>query len=68
MDQLRGYGGVELLNVLGPNSFQIDFKGNEEAQAQLLIFLQSLGLKIVSFKESGLALENLYMSLIKSSR
>jgi ABC-2 type transport system ATP-binding protein len=68
MDKVREYAGVELLNVLAPNSFQIDFKGGEEAQAQLLIFLQSLGLKIVSFKESGLALENLYMSLIKSSR
>jgi ABC-2 type transport system ATP-binding protein len=68
MDQVRGYGGVELLSVLTPSSFQVDFKGGEEEQAQLLLFLQSQGLKIVSFKESGLALENLYMSLIKSSR
>ena len=68
MDKLRGHAGVELLNVLTPNSFQVDLKGGEEEQAQLLLFLQSLGLKIVSFKESGLALENLYMSLIKSSR
>jgi ABC-2 type transport system ATP-binding protein len=68
MDKLRGHGGVEVLNVLTPNLFQLDFKGGEEEQAQLLLFMQSLGLKIVSFKESGLALENLYMSLIKSSR
>jgi ABC-2 type transport system ATP-binding protein len=68
MDKVRGYAGVELLNVVAPNNFLVDFKGGEEEQAQLLTFLQSLGLKIVSFKESGLALENLYMSLIKSSR
>ena len=68
MDKVRGYAGVELLNVITPNNFQVDFKGGEEEQAQLLMFLQSLGLKIVCFKESGLALENLYMSLIKSSR
>ncbi len=68
MDKVRDYAGVELLNVITPNNFQVDFKGGEEEQAQLLLFLQSLGLKIVSFKESGLALENLYMSLIKSSR
>jgi ABC-2 type transport system ATP-binding protein len=68
MDKARTYGGVELLNVITPNTFLVDFKGGEEEQAQLLLFLQSLGLKIVSFKESGLALENLYMSLIKSSR
>jgi ABC-2 type transport system ATP-binding protein len=68
MDKVRIYDGVDLLTVLTPNSFQLDFKGGEEEQAQLLLFLQSQGLKIVSFKESGLALENLYMSLIKSSR
>jgi ABC-2 type transport system ATP-binding protein len=68
MDKVRTYTGVELLNVLTPNTFQLDLKGGEEEQAQLLLFLQSLGLKIVSFKESGLALENLYMNLIKSSR
>jgi hypothetical protein len=68
MDLLRAYHGVEFLNVLAPNNFQLDFKGGDEDQAQLLLFLQSQGLKIVSFKESGLALENLYMSLIKSSR
>jgi ABC-2 type transport system ATP-binding protein len=68
MDKVRAYNGVELLNVLTPNLFQVDFKGGEEDQANLLMYLQTLGLKIVSFKESGLALENLYMSLIKSSR
>ncbi len=68
MDKVRGYAGVELLNVLTPNSFQVDFKGGDEEQARLLVFLQSLDLRIVSYKESGLALENLYMSLIKSSR
>ncbi len=68
MDKVRTYQGVELLNVLTPNNFQLDFKGGEEEQAQLLLYLQSQGLKIVSFKESGLALETLYMSLIKSSR
>jgi hypothetical protein len=30
--------------------------------------MQNLGLKVISFKESGVALENLYMSLIKETR
>jgi len=34
----------------------------------MLLRLQSLGLNVVSYKESGLALESLYMSLIKDSR
>ncbi len=42
--------------------------GGDDAQADLLTELQSMGLSIVLFKESGVALENLYMSLIKESR
>jgi hypothetical protein len=42
--------------------------GGTEAQSKALTDLQSAGLKVVSFKESGLALETLYMSLIKESR
>ena len=45
MDKLRAYHGVELLNVLAPNNFQLDFKGGDEDQAGLLLFLQSQGLK-----------------------
>jgi ABC-2 type transport system ATP-binding protein len=68
MDKLRVFEGVQQLNIVTENQFFIDFKGGDEQQAELLLKLQGLGYKIVSFKESGLALENLYMSLIKSSR
>jgi len=68
MDKLRAFEGVTELNIISENQFFIDFKGNDEGQAELLLKLQGLGYKIVSFKESGMALENLYMSLIKSSR
>ena len=54
---------AELLEAL-----KNDFEGAEDAQARLLIELQNLGLMVVSFKESGLALESLYMSLIMESR
>jgi len=67
-DRLRSVPGVKDFNITGDLSFAIDFEGKEDAQARLLIELQNLGLMVVSFKESGLALESLYMSLIMDSR
>jgi ABC-2 type transport system ATP-binding protein len=68
MDDLRGFPGVQYLNIVNEQQFFIDFTGDDQAQADLLLKIQGLGYKVVSFKESGVALENLYMSLIKSSR
>jgi len=68
MDKLREFQGVRLLNIVNEQQFFIDFTGDEQAQADLLLKIQGLGYRVVSFKESGVALENLYMSLIKSSR
>jgi len=67
-DRVRAVPGVKGLTITGDLSFAIDFEGEEGAQAQLLIALQNLGLMVVSFKESGVALESLYMSLIMDSR
>lgn len=60
--------GVKNLQVQSLTQFSFETEGGDEEQAQMLIDLQSLGLRIVSFKESGLALESLYMSLISDSR
>ncbi len=60
--------GVQGINTMGDNAFSMDFNGGDEEQSRLLLDLQSIGLKIVTFKESGMALEALYMSLIKDSR
>jgi ABC-2 type transport system ATP-binding protein len=65
---LRSVPGVADFHITGDLTFSIDFEGGGDAQAQLLIALQNLGLMVVSFKESGLALESLYMSLIMDSR
>ena len=68
MDKLRGFPGVQYLNIVNEQQFFVDFSGDDQAQADLLLKIQGLGYRVVSFKESGVALENLYMSLIKSSR
>ncbi len=60
--------GVLGINTIAENVFTLDFEGGDEEQARLLMDLQASGLKIVTFKESGMALESLYMSLIKDSR
>ena len=60
--------GVQGINALGENAFSLDFNGGDDEQARLLLDMQGAGLKIVTFKESGVALEALYMSLIKDSR
>lgn len=60
--------GVTELEVAGPNVFVLSIRGGDDAQIGLLLQLISMDLKVVSFKESGVALENLYMSLIQESR
>ena len=60
--------GVQGINAVGENAFSLDFNGGDDEQARLLLDMQATGLKIVTFKESGVALESLYMSLIKDSR
>ena len=65
VSQLEGVSGIE---PLGPRDFGLSLTGGDEAQTALLARLQDLGLNVVSLKESGVALENLYMSLISESR
>jgi len=67
LKKLRLNKGVQELKLLNPSQFTIDFKGDDSQQAQLLLDIQALGYRVVQFKESGNALENLYMSMIKSS-
>ncbi|HVO77687.1 MAG TPA: ABC transporter ATP-binding protein [Methanomassiliicoccales archaeon] len=68
MDKIRTYDGVQNLEVVSDSQFSIDFKGGDDEQAELLLKVQALGFKVIAFKESGLALENLYMSMVKDSR
>ncbi|MBI0584620.1 MAG: ABC transporter ATP-binding protein [Methanomassiliicoccus sp.] len=60
--------GISEIRAAGEHQFTFSMEGGDEAQARMLTGIQSLGLNVVSFKESGLALESLYMSLIKESR
>jgi ABC-2 type transport system ATP-binding protein len=60
--------GVEGILPTSPQQFSISLKGGDLEQCRLLPQLQQQGLEVLSFREEGVALENLYMSLIKESR
>lgn len=61
---------IGVTKVLRPsdNLTVIEFSGSEADQANLLQTLIEMDVKVASFKEEGLALEALYMNLIKESR
>ena len=68
LNRISQLEGVSELRASGKNQFVLSLAGGDEAQARLLIDLQTLGFSIVSFRESGVALESLYMNLIEESR
>ena len=60
--------GVGIIATPSALELAFDFQGDDDGQAELLASLQGMGMKVASFKEAGLALETLYMSLISDSR
>ncbi len=67
-DILKGMAGVKSVEWFGNTVCQITIEGGVEAQRELLAEAVKKGLDVVSFRESGMPLENLYMDLIKDSR
>ena len=59
--------GVKGLQCPSATKMFVDFEGDAPARGDLLESLQKLGIRIISFKESGMALENFYLSLVKES-
>ena len=68
LKQASQLNAVTNFESFGARDFALSLVGGDEAQANLLEELQDIGLKVVTFKDSGISLEGLYMSLIKDSR
>ena len=68
LNKISQVEGVEGLRASGAAGFAFTLTGGEKEQSSMLRSLQGIGLDVVSFKESGVALENLYLSMIKESR
>ncbi len=62
------FDNVSELEPAGESILVLSMKGGDDAQIALLKELLGMKLDVISFKESGVALENLYMSLIKESK
>ena len=67
-DRISKLGNVSHIKESGEKVLVLSIAGSDDAQVELLRDLMELDLDVISFKESGVALENLYMSLIKESR
>ena len=67
-EKVCAMAGVKGVQCPSADKMFIDFEGDPANRGGLLESLQKLGLGIYSFKESGMALENLYLSLIKESK
>jgi len=68
MEKISKLDKVSELEPVGNNIFVLTVQGGDDSQTDLLKDLMDLKLDIISYKESGVALENLYMSMIKESR
>ena len=60
--------GVIEATRTGESKLDLLFRGDMEAQAELLDRLRELGLRISEFREANVALESLYLQLIKRSQ
>jgi ABC-2 type transport system ATP-binding protein len=67
-DSFREIPGVKVVELLSPHKFTLGFSNDENEKAKLLNALQAKGIEVTSFKSSGIALENIYLQLIKDSR
>jgi len=68
VDRISRLEGVKEAKKVGSRKITLLFTGPEASQAILLKDLLNMGLRVIGFQEEGLALETLYMNLIKESR
>jgi len=62
---LRSYEGVVEAEAVQPKVVLLRFDGSDEERAEILAKLVGEGVGVVSFKSSGMEIEDLYMSMIE---
>ena len=70
-DVLGSVGSIPKVRTVEPvnsHSFIVTYEGAPEERADLLIAIQSQGVKVMGFSPVGLPLEMMYMDLVKESR
>jgi ABC-2 type transport system ATP-binding protein len=68
LGRLREMKHVALVERTGPNVFVVTYEGTVEDRADLLLAVQTAGLKVTGFSLIGLPLEAIYMDIVKETR
>ncbi len=68
LETLESMEEVESARQVNPTTFEVSLKGGAAVRARLLKELVEMGFDVVSYRDTGMALENVYMERIKDSR
>ena len=66
--KLRSLKNVRAVETVNSHTAVVTYEGSQESRADLLLDVQSLGIRMTSFSAVGLPLEMMYMDLVKESR
>jgi ABC-2 type transport system ATP-binding protein len=66
--QMRGLPNVRAVETVNGHTVVVTYEGTQDSRAELLLAVQSMGLKVTGFSPVGLPLEMMYMDLVKESR
>ena len=66
--KMRSMKNVRAIETVNSHTAIATYEGSLESRAELLLSVQSLGVKITGFSPVGLPLEMMYMDLVKESR
>ncbi|MEM2839712.1 MAG: ABC transporter ATP-binding protein [Thermoplasmata archaeon] len=68
LERVRSFAGVKSIERVTPLRLYIEYSADPSTRHLLLKEMLDAGLKVNSFNPKGLALENLYMQMIRESR
>jgi ABC-2 type transport system ATP-binding protein len=66
--QIRGLPNVRAVETVNGHTIVVTFEGPVDARGDLLLAIQSAGIRVTGFSPVGLPLEMMYMELVKESR
>lgn len=68
VDKIRSLKDVRAVEPVNSHTVVVTYEGSLESRADLLLSVQSLGVRMTGFSPVGLPLEMMYMDLVKESR
>jgi ABC-2 type transport system ATP-binding protein len=68
LESMRSLKNVRAVEPVNSHTAVVTYEGPQDSRADLLLSIQSLGLKVTGFSPVGLPLEMMYMDLVKDSR